>query len=398
MFSLIPAKDKSKQNVLENYFEYASNKILLRSAVIYGANASGKTNTLMALSYMKFMVTRSHTFQKDEGIDTDPFLLDPITTNKPSIFDIQFYTNGVRYAYGFKLDRHKVIEEYLYYWPNDRQRVIFERVNVNEYKFVTNKAKQNTIKELTADNILYFSNAFKLNLELVADAYKWFNNTLKYNNNERGEDVLKLLNDDRDLLKLTIQALEIADFGIKEIKIKEEEIDNDIIKLFPDEVKEKIKGQKIYEVRAVHNVLLDDDSPFSAEIDWVDESKGTRKFLGIMVPILVALQEGNVICIDELDVSMHPKLTEYLLSLFHDSHTNKKNAQLIFTTHDTNLLNQGLFRRDQIWLTEKDSTTGCSDLYSLVELKIRNDENIEKGYLSGRYGALPFIKGGDLIG
>lgn len=396
-FSLIAAPDKSKNNVLENYFEYASNKKLLRSAVIYGANASGKTNTLLALSYMKYMVTRSHTFQKDEEITTEPFLLDPDTVNSPSVFDIQFFTNGIRYAYGFKIDKFKVIEEYLYYWPNDRQRVVFERSNVNEYKFVSQKAKQNTIKELTADNILYISNAYKLNFELVVDAYKWFGNSFKYFGDENNEIIGEVLNDNKELLRQTVRALEIADFGIKDIIIKEEDLDEKIIKLIPDEFKEQIKNRKSYEIHSVHSVKLENDTLFSAEIQWRKESKGTRKFLGLIVRILNTLKEGSVLCIDEIDVSLHPKLTQYLIGLFHDVNINTKNAQLIFTTHDTNLLDQEIFRRDQIWLTEKDPNTGSSDLYSLIELRIRNDENIEKGYMSGRYGALPLIKGGTIL-
>ncbi|MEX1030440.1 MAG: AAA family ATPase [Paenibacillaceae bacterium] len=397
--SLVPSTDKSKNNVLENYFEYAPNKKLLRTAVIYGANASGKTNTLKALSFMKNMVIKSHSFQKNEGITTDPFKLHPASAIKPSIFDVQFISNGIRYAYGFKLDKEKIIEEYLYYWPNERQSVIFERRNVSEYKFVINKARQNTIKELTADNILYFSNAYKLNFELVVDAYRWFNSTLNYNDNMLHGDVgIRQLNNEKELLDLAIVTLEIADLGIKDLKIKEGEMDEKLINAFPQEIREMLKEQGVVKATSVHNVILENDETYSVEFNWQDESRGTRKFLNLIVPIIIAIRDGDVLCIDELDVSLHPKLTEYLLGLFHDKDLNKKNAQLIFTTHDTNLLNQDLFRRDQIWLTEKNSNTGSSDLYSLVELKIRNDENIEKGYLSGRYGAIPFIKGGNLIG
>ncbi|WP_017756548.1 AAA family ATPase [Calidifontibacillus oryziterrae] len=395
--SMIPVFDRFTKNEIENYFEYSHNKFLLKSAVIYGANASGKTNLLMALEFMSTLVKKSQLYQKDEKIDITPFKLHPQYSELPSKFDVQFIYESIKYAYGFMLNENKIIEEYLYYWPHGKQRVVFERFQTNEYRFVKDKSKQNTISELTAENTLYFTMAAKLNYPLVTKPFEWFSRILQCSIESTPlleKVAIKEVFENEDLQALSKEILNIADFGI--YNIKPIEIDFDETR-FPKNLPKNLKELLSYDLTTFHKAYIDENKEFITAFSLDEESKGTRRFFSLIVQILDVLASGGVLCIDELEGSLHPLLTQFIIDSFHDPSTNKYNAQLIFTTHDTNLLNKGLFRRDQIWLTEKYGDTGATDLYSLVELKINKDENFQKGYLMGRYGAIPFISGGDFF-
>ena len=192
-----------------------------------------------------------------------------------------------------------------------------------------------------------------------------------------------------------VQLVKSADIGIDDIDIEEEEIPSEILEFLTDTLKDELinDGAKAIKLNTVHNKFDRDGNIIGKTIFELnkEESIGTRKFFDMSAPILDTLKNGKVLIIDELDASLHPILTQYLIKLFHDEEVNTENAQLIFATHDTNLLNRNIFRRDQIWLTEKDKY-GATDFYSLVEFKgVRASEDFEKQYIQGKYGAIPYI-------
>ncbi len=394
-FSMQPVKEKSKVNQISNFFTYAPDKSLLLTCAIYGANASGKTNVLRAMALMAELVTEGHKLQKGESLRVEPFRLDEQRAAEPSSFDVQFIVDGIKYAYGFVIQQDKVLEEYLYSWPNERQKMIFERFETTKYRFVTEKAKQKTIAALTADNMLYLANANRMNLSFVTQPFEWFRHRmttmLEIETLFTDAYVPKLIAEYPDLMSELIDAMKVADVGIESITVKPRAIQYRQNIFAVREHEELLRDIMSHEIKAIHRLA----SGKNVEFEWMDESRGTRKFVSLMLQVLRSLKYGRVMLVDELDGSLHPMLTEYIIGLFHSIESNPHHAQLIFTTHDTNLLSSTKFRRDQIWFTEKDHESGASSIYSLADLKIRNDENYEKGYLSGRYGAIPFVHEGN---
>lgn len=423
-FSMLASADKSSHP--ENTFvcEALGKKEnrLLKFASIHGANASGKTNLFKALEFIEYLVLTSHKNQKGNKIPVNPFKLDLTYLSKPSSFDIMFVHNNIKYNYGVKLDAEKIHEEYLYYWPKGRKIKLFERWNVNEFDLNLNsgsklsekeKLKQEIYLEETLDNILFLSQATKLKNEVLSEVFDWFDCGLDILTNHTSLNSLttELIKIDPDAQNIITKYLNLADFGIstfnikeslfdKQIKEKTEQIKNDLIEIFTkygvarESIINKqysiLLDEKRYKVKTYHKGKNFRGEDIEVEFDITDESDGTQKYYGIVGSIILALRLGNTIFIDEMDLRLHPLLTKSLISLFNDPEINKKNAQLVFTTHDINLLDLKLFRRDQIWFTEKDEY-GETNLYSLDDFSERKDIDLQTRYLQGRYGAIPFI-------
>ncbi len=397
--SMVSTKDKSFENNLIKT-EVLKEDSLVKSAILYGANASGKTNVLIALDELRNLVLTSHDNQKGYEIPFYPFKLDKLFLKKPTKLSVTFIKDGIKYIYGISYNKEKIISEYLYYFPKNHKRIIFERKNTNEYKFVTDEKKQIFISGRTLPNVLFLSKATHENLEIVSPAFDWFKDNLRIilSTDYLGfsDSTAKMLEED-DTKKMILKAIYEADFGIDDISINMVELEsNNLFKeLSPrikeltlaigeDEIAKSSKKKELFEIKTLHNDVL---------FDLGEESDGTRRMLSLIGPWIDALKNGRVLVVDEIDTKLHPKLNEFLIKLFHDETQNKKNAQLIITTHNTNLLDiQDIFRRDQIWFTEKNNKTGATDLYSLVEFSPRKDKNIEKGYLAGKYGAIPYIR------
>ncbi|MBW2988799.1 ATP-binding protein [Candidatus Woesearchaeota archaeon] len=392
--SLVASPDKSLDNNLIEQKALSKDK-LLKSALIYGANASGKTNLLLALNFLQALVMKSHTHQKGSKIRFNPFKMEKGCLKKPTKFEIVFIKNGTKYIYGLSFDEEKIINEYLYYYPENRKALIFERSNTNKYKFTIDKKLQDFLSEKTPENVLYLSRSIQLNYKRTAGAFDWFKDNLRVigpTESLQPDYTASLLKDPK-LKKTILRALLEADVGIDDVsatvkKISADDLPSDI----PDEIKSiiissKFKGEEV-KIRTSHK-----NTPF----EFNEESDGTRRIFSLIGPWIDALKNGRILVVDELDTKLHHLLNVFLINLFHNTTQNKSNAQLIFTTHNVNLLDQEIFRRDQVWFTEKKSEFGDTDLYSLVEFSPRKDKNIQKGYLAGRYGAIPFIKEGSIF-
>ena len=388
--SMVATKDTSfdnhliKTNVLKD-------DSLLKSAVIYGANASGKTNVILALSFLKALVLNSIKHQKGQGVRYTPFKLDDKCLKKPTRFNIVFIKNEIKYSYSVAFNNEKIVSESLYYYPNNQKSLLFERKNTNNFRFTIDKTNQKFIAKRTLENMLFLSKSAYENYEMTAPVFDWFRETLQfvkaYEPIISEEFTINILNSDIKLKELVLKALLEADFGIENVNAAVKKSDDFPVGI-PSELKSLItNGKSILkqnEIKTYHKGIAFDY--------YAEESEGTKRMFSLIGPWIDALQNGRVLVVDELDTKLHHLLNLFLIKLFHNPTQNKNNAQLIFTTHNTNLLDiQDIFRRDQIWFTEK-KDTGDTDLYSLVEYSPRTDKNIERGYLAGKYGALPFIK------
>ncbi|NPE28178.1 ATP-binding protein [Methanococcoides sp. SA1] len=400
-FSLLASSDRSLDGNLIELDILKKNDRLLKSSVIYGANASGKSNVLFAISKLQNFVMTSVKNQDGDLLPFEPFKLTPECMSKPSKFSVFFVKNNIRYKYAVSFDRTKVIDEDLYYYPNNREALIFERRNTTEFKFTNDKRIQNDISKRTLDNVLYLSNSAQQNYDKTLEAFKWFREDLRIIGvrtlSEQGDFTIKMLNQDDKSKNAILRSLERADLGLVDIKanienINHEDLPAEILNQLPRSF-ETLNGKwETIDLNTFHLAKDKSGKEHKIQFDFnTEESEGTKRFFSLIGPWLDALKNGHVLFIDEMELKLHPMLSEHLIKLFHDKSYNENNAQLIITTHNTNLLNDELFRRDQIWFTEKDPDVGNTNLYSLLEFQARKDQNILKGYLMGRYGALPFI-------
>ena len=390
-----------------NTFDVRDYKIL-SSAIIYGANASGKSNFLRALAFMgKFVLNRFKILQSIDKLPHEPFKLCTDTEDSSSFFEIVFFINNIKYRYGFELDSHTIYSEWLFADEKGKEAKLFFRdideddyVNPNKFKegYVFFDKKNQKIK--IAKNQLFIWKCDQEDGEISKSILRWFNNL----NMIDGMDHKGYINftmkkmEDENFKNKIVELVKTADIDIDDISIEEDDIPLDIIEKLPmpNSMKKEILndgGLKSIEINTKHK-KYDNSGNIVGEVIFEldkEESKGTRKFFAMSAPIIDTLQNGKILIIDELDASLHPILTQHLIQLFHDKDINSKNAQLIFATHDTNLLKPYIFRRDQIWLTEKDKY-GSTDLYSLSQFKgVRAKEDFEKQYIQGKYGAIPYL-------
>ncbi len=380
-----------------------SKERVLKTTALYGANASGKTNLINAISAAVMMVRLSNSRQPGEKLSQmEPFAFDNESKNSPCEFEFIFYVDSTKYVYGFKADKERVYEEYLYQFLSAKATRIFERTNCSEYKFLqSDEGKLNSIKNQNLDNKLFLATATTWNYDKTKKPYLWFAKMIDTYSGGMELTPFSLEAYDNDenesLKKFTLRLLEESDIVIKDynVEIEEKEIENNIlmqlnnINISPNMIMPKAKIIK--SITMAHEVIDKNGKPTVFELNFNNESSGTR-ILFSMAPLLKnAFENGKVIAIDEIEKSLHPNLVEMIIKFFHNSEINKKNAQLIFNTHDTNLLSLDLFRRDQIWFAEKDQKKGATELYPLDDFSVRKTENIQKGYLNGRYGAIPFV-------
>ena len=374
----------SKDNEHPEHLIVDGNKSYLKSAVIYGANASGKSNVLNAFWFMVNYVLTSHNQQLHKTIGRSPFKFDPETPTRPSSFEVIFTTEGIRYAYGFSVTDKAVTEEYLYYYPNGRQALIFERKNTKDFRFTVDIDEQNTLKERTSANKLYLSVASNWSYSKVIPVLEWFASCQIITKNSVADAYgleAEQLKDD-DYRRVIASMLRVADLGIQALQMRDAEP-------APSQ-----HGDSFANIEAIHTVKDTNGNALSYALNMAEESDGTNSYFKLIGVVKKALDQGTLLVADEMDAHLHPLLTRHLVSLVDSTEFNPKGAQLIFTSHSTNLLDLDLLRRDQIWFTEKDEQTAATDLFSLYDFSVRKDTKVEKGYLIGRFGAIPFIKGG----
>lgn len=374
---------------------------LVKSAVMYGPNAGGKSNILWALSKMREIALRS----PGETIeDVQPFRLDPETAGQPSTFELTFVREGVRYQYGFSLDNERIHEEWLIAYPKRSPQQWFSRKydgQVYEMFFGPHlKGEKLRIEKMTRPDSLFLSVAAQLNHEQLGSIAQWFRDYLWVEQARvvsqfiHSSSVAIILGDANKKVarRALIALLKVADLGTKSLRVIRREVNLAEVKnsvptlLFINGGKLPSGKHDVFEIRVVHRDVEGAEVEFGLE----EESQGTRQFLFLAARVLSVLETGATLAVDELDDSLHPMLVRKLVEIFHDPKTNPKGAQLIFNTHDTTLLDPTLYRRDQIWFVEKDEHQ-ASKLYSLLDYKPRKGESLQRGYLAGRYGAIPFL-------
>ena len=398
--SMVATKDKELEgNTIKRVLK---NDSLLRTVAVYGANASGKTNVLLAMRALKMMVLNSHKKQKGEGLKSvecgrfemrmAPFKLDKRCRSKPTKMSVVFMKNKIMYHYKMSFNDKRVVDESLIHYPKNKKAVMFQRNATSEFRFVSDKKKQKAISERTLPETLYVSKAAQDNYRGVSQAFDWFADgidvLLATDNPYLSHVTLNLLRENKESKKQVLKALAETDVGIDDVSILKKKLSHeDFNDVSAEAIEEIFKGKTekdFHKIQTYHKGVAFD---FEEE-----ESRGTKKIFGLIGVWIDALRSGKTLLVDEIDTKLHHFLNLFLIRLFNDPAQNKKNAQLIFTTHDVNLLSQTLFRRDQIWFTEKHPDKCSTDLYSLAEYGPRKDENVKRGYLAGKYGAIPFIK------
>jgi hypothetical protein len=373
---------------------------VLPAAVIYGANASGKSNFVKALAHMQMLVRNSHrTGEPGGAIPLKPFLLDRAYAQKPCAFCVEFLWNGARYSYGFKTTREEITEEFLYVWRNGPRSMLFERALQNFEFGRSLKGRNKVIEDLTRRNSLFLSAAAQNNHEDLTEIAQFFRSLRIDLANPIRPELVALQLATQGLDKKCLRLLNQIDIGVTGVDVHIEPLDEEAIEMrraFLQFIEQQTGAPSTSEVKSMitendKKLRLGHQSTDGAPVffDLEDESAGTVQLLSILGPIFGGLDEGQIVVIDEFGSRLHTRAAEIVLSLFNNKQTNPKGAQLIVATHDTNLLNAKGLRRDQVWFTEKDEG-GATHLYPLTDIETRKGDNLEKGYLQGRYGAIPF--------
>ncbi len=373
---------------------------LLRSAAIYGPNASGKSNLIEAINFMdNFVGKSSKEGQEGEPIEVKPFLFNTTTRTGSSEFEVIFLQEGVRYQYGFAVNSMSVNHEWLIAYPEGRPQRWFERkfdaLNKKEDWYFGSKFKghKTVLQETTRSNALFLSTAVQFNNEQLKPVFNWFQQKLRIIGVGGLAPIYTttLCENEKDRKRI-LEFLNAADLSIKDINIERKRFDpTDLPSDMPEPIKDIIRkdldGAEFSEAKFLH-IVEGTEEVVTLEAD--DESVGTKKLFAMAGPWLDVIDNGHVLFVDELNNSMHPLMVRFLIGMINNPQINRKNAQLIFSTHDTSVLDNELFRRDQIWFTEKDAMN-ATNLYPLSDFTPRKGEALEKGYLKGRYGALPYI-------
>ena len=354
---------KESKELLGNTF-VCNDERILKTVAIYGANASGKSNVIKAIRACVQMIFESHNYNENTVFAFIPFKFGGV--GKPSKFYIRFMIEGVEYEYSFTLTNTEIITEELYFYPMGRRKLVFardERKGPDKkeiYEFRTAIRRPMDVAANTSKKTLFVSRASQMDREVAKDVFRYFNerfilNYLGYNS----YSIESLLNSNKDLI---LKVLKIADSDIIDIRSQHE----------------------LGEVKITTFHRNNPEVPFDF---YSEESSGTQEFFHMMLTILNIIRGNKVLLIDEISSGLHVKLVEYILNLFHQS----ESAQLIFSTHNTNLLNMKKIRKDQVYFVNK-RADGSSDLYSLFDYKdFRETMDAEKAYLQGRFDAIPYI-------
>ncbi|MCP4362380.1 MAG: ATP-binding protein [Chloroflexi bacterium] len=401
--SMVAAPIKSKDPSLDqnSVFQLPNNPSLLTSAAVYGANASGKSNLVEALAFMKsFVMNSPKETNATGGIDAEPFRLSTVTIGQPSHFEIVFIESGKRYRYGFEVTSERITAEWLFFVPSTREARLFEREG-DSFTIGKYFKEGGDLEKQTRPNALFLSVVSQFNGPTAQKLVAWFRKlgiisglqdvgmrpfTLRQLlKGEPGEEIRRLI------CRLD---LGITDIQVEKLSGQKPQLPHNMI----GEMRQayltilNAADSEQIAVQTVHTRYDEEGNLVGQELFDLDEheSEGTQKLFAMSGPLLDTLQKGDVLVVDELDARLHPLMTREIILLFNQKFTNPNGAQLIFNTQDTNLLDNMLFRRDQIWFVEKDRQ-GTSNLYSLVEFRVRNDKDYERGYIQGRYGAIPYL-------
>ncbi|MEU8244515.1 ATP-binding protein [Actinoplanes missouriensis] len=369
---------------------YQKDQTAVPVVAVFGANASGKSNVLDALAWMCGAVRESfRSWEPGTGVPRDPYRFDDAVTAAPSIFVVEVLVDAVRYVYGFTVSDDDVLEEWLYTYPKGRKRVIFEREGTSwAFGSTVPRARFEAARDLTRGNALFLSVAARSDLAEVLPVYRWFAESVVFEvpQSRLHPDVRAVaahLRGSAENRHAFLELVRVADLGIRDIQVHESQW-----------------------------VALTAGHPGSADYELVfrqgagtplslsDQSHGTVAWLRLLSVALDSLATGRLLCIDEIDSSLHPRLTVRLIELFRHPETNPHGAQLLVTTHDATLLGtsfgEDVLNRDEIWFTEKDAG-GATTVFPLTDFHPRKGGNLERQYLGGSYGAVPAVFSGTLV-
>jgi uncharacterized protein len=397
VLSLVASSDKQQRETHAAPTKIKSAPFVLKSAVLYGANASGKSNVIKALQFLQQLTVQSAALLPNQAFDRlQPFKLDGVSMDSPTEFEITFIVDGVRHQYSVAMTRQRIVAEHLLVYKAFKpQRWFYRRFDAeadkDTYEFGPSfKGDKQVWERATRPNALFLSTAVQLNSEALHPVLDWFANRLVIVNEHSlltPQVTVEMLKNDAQRREIC-ELLKSADIGLDEISVVSQQATVRRIEfnLLTGAHREDVSEQQVDRIKFVHRA-----ANANAEFDLMEESSGTRNLLFLAGPVLDMLHKGLTFVIDELDTSLHTLLVQALVGLFHGSETNPRGAQLIFTTHDTALLDAyGLFRRDQVWLVEK-AADHSSKLRSLLDFSPRKKEALERGYLQGRYGAIPYL-------
>ena len=383
-------------------------KGLLPLVAIYGKNGGGKSNLIRAFWLaVKFICNAQMTQGAGVLVPVDPFKLNDYSTETPTSFEFIYKYKGIKYIYGFSATKEKICEEYLYHYPKGFRAQVFKRTG-QEFSFIQDKAFKQLISKAVAENQLYFSVANTMNESVCAEAMKFFTESIVFS--REFEDLpgqIRLNYHNNNVLKSMKQYAQRADVGITDMKfeMKNTEIDVDdtipedappelsralksFVSALSDNSQVKIQRNEI-KARTYHTGISKNGEISQYELGLEDESDGTLRIMALAAAIDRTIDNGGIFVADELEKGLHPLLTEYIVNKFQNSEINKNNAQLIFTTHDTEIMRQHFLDADQFYFVDKDRQTGESELYSVDGLGKKNNADIRTGYLIGKFGGVP---------
>lgn len=406
--------EASKDTVHPDHIVTMGKERLLKTAAIFGANASGKSNLFLALTAAILAIRQSNERQVGELLPMIvPFKFSEETIQKPSLFEFVFLAEGKKYVYGFSATREKIIKEYLYVYKTARASTIFERDSTKtpEYRFTDASVRRELepLVKRNTENKLFLATATSWNAQVTKVPLQWFYSKIDtYPNNYDSlipKDVEMIEKDEGDVLKrFILHMLKEADINIQnyEYESHKESVEK-LFERFPAPARFMIPPTiangplKAFSIRTLHAVQENGKEEQKFWLDLKEESQGTKSLFMLSPVLFDAFHQGKVICVDEFDVSMHPILVSFLAGVFQDPDINMANAQLIVSLHTTALMSRELSRDDEIYFTNKDKQTGQSELYSLSDFSYRKNRDIRKAYLLGRFGAVPDIGDGDIL-
>lgn len=388
---------------------------LLPAAAIFGKNGGGKSNVIRAFWLgAQFIRNAQRTQHENAPVPVQPFLLNDDSMEEPASFEYTYVRGGVKYIYGFSATRKSILREYLYHTPKGQKALIFSREG-QEFTFRENSARKlrELIQEAVNHNQLYFSVACTMNEPICKAAMGWFREDLFFSRDyaDIPEQLLMEYSEQPNMIKAITRYAVEADIGVEDIRfeVENEELDENNL---PDEMPEEIKNALTQFIKALSAAPNDSETTLKMgqmhatslhrglnrqgehtlyQLSLAEESDGTKKLMAMAPAVEQALERGGVLLVDELESGMHPILAAFLVSKFQSPDANPNHAQLIFTTHNLELLDEELLRKDQIYFVDKDRDSGVSSLYSISEFSTPTTENLRKGYLLGKYGATPDI-------
>lgn len=402
------AQDKSlPDNVIQQKLPGLPGSQWVKGVALYGANASGKSTVLGALKALANMVTESAkmTDPKEPIPQIVPFALCPGQPTAPTAFSVVFVTDGVRYEYRVAATRERIMHESLRAFPKAKEQLWFSRdfdPQTRRYTFTperpTGFTRDPQLEGYTLSNMLFLSKAIANNRSDLEPVYRWFTERLAFLDLSQASSLDHRFTLAQAVKKTGLQdgilkLLRHADLGVAGVRAVDVfpggEAPDDFFEGLSKEIQEQLRKRKWTQPELTHR----SQAGTEVALPWQRESTGTHRFFALVGPWLDILHKGYTVCIDELETSLHPLLVRELLRLLFSSQENAAGAQLLFTTHNPLLLDATLLRRDQVWFTDKDDQ-GEGHLYPLTDYQPRKEESLVRGYLSGRYGAVPFLPDG----